>query len=117
AKAQYNLMIAGAREEDILQADEILNQAEINFRSAERDKIRFENLYESKSITRKQLDDAISRFEIASAQLNSAKENMNKLKNLVRPEELKQAEANVNRLNSGVELIRKSLYDCFVTSP
>lgn len=117
AKAQYNLLFAGARKEEIAQAEELVNQAVINFQSAERDKIRFENLYESRSITKKQLDDATSRFDIAKAQLNSAKESLNKLQNLARPEELKQAEANIQRMSSNVELIQKSLNDCFVTSP
>ncbi|MFO7526430.1 MAG: efflux RND transporter periplasmic adaptor subunit, partial [Ignavibacteriaceae bacterium] len=107
----------GARQEDISQAEETLKQAEINYQSAEKDKERFENLYKSKSITKKQYDDVISKYAITSAQYNAAKENFNKIKNLARPEELKQAEANVNRVKASVELIKKNLNDCFVTSP
>lgn len=117
AEAQYNLLRIGARKEDINQAEETLKQAQINHLSAEKDKERFENLYKSKSITKKQYDDILSRYEITSAQFNSAKENFNKMKNLVRPEELKQAEANVNRQKAIIELIKKSLNDCFVISP
>lgn len=117
AEFQYQLLWKGARKEDINQAEESLRQVEVNYQSAERDKERFENLYKSKSITKKQYDDIISRYEITLAQFNSAKENLNKLKNLARPEELKQAEANVNRFRANVDLIRKSLNDCYVISP
>lgn len=117
AEAQYQLLRTGARKEDINQAEENLRQAEINFHSAEKDKERFENLFKSKSITKKQYDDVVTRYEITQAQFNAAKENYNKIKNLARPEELKQAEANVNRFKANVELIRKSLNDCYVISP
>ena len=54
---------------------------------------------------------------ITQAKLKSAKENFEKVKNLARPEELKQAEANLNRSIANVNLIKKNLNDCYVTSP
>lgn len=117
AEAQYQLLRVGARREDIRQVEEQLKQAEINFQSAEKDKERFENLYKSKSITKKQFDDMVARHDITAAQLNAVKQNFSKINNLARPEELKQAEANVNRLKATVEMVKKSLSDCYVTSP
>lgn len=117
AEAQHQLLKNGARREDIQQTEELLNQAELNYKSAEKDKERFENLYQSKSITRKQYDDAITKYDITLAQYNSAKQNYKKITNLARPEELKQAEANVNRLKATLEMTKKSLNDCFITSP
>jgi HlyD family secretion protein len=117
ARAQYNLLKKGARDEDISQAEDNLKQTQITFNLAKNDKERMENLYESKTITKKQYDDAIANYEIALARLNSAKENLEKVKNLARPEELKQAEANLNRANASVNLLQKSLNDCYVISP
>jgi len=117
ASAQYNLVKQGAREEDINQAEDNLKQAQITFNLAETDKKRMENLYTSKSITTKQYDDVLANYEIALARLNSAKENFQKIKNLSRPEELQQAEANLNRAIANLNLIQKSLNDCYVTSP
>jgi len=117
AQAQYNLLKKGARDEDINQAEENLNQAQISFELAEKDKQRMENLYESKSITKKQFDDAIANYDISLAKLNSAKENFQKVKNLSRPEELMQAKANLDKALANVNLIKKNLSDCFVTSP
>ena len=117
AQAQFNLVKKGAREEDIKQAEENLKQTQISFDLAEQDKQRMENLYKSKSITKKQFDDAIANYEIAQAKLISAKENLQKVKNLSRPEEIKQSEANLNRAIANVNLLQKSLNDCYVTSP
>jgi HlyD family secretion protein len=115
--AQFKLLKNGARKEDIKQVEESLKQAEVNYQTAEQDAKRYENLFQSKSITKKQYDDAVAKLEITRAQLDAAKANYNKSKNLARPEELKQAEANVNRLKANVDIAKKSLNDCYVISP
>jgi len=117
AEAQLELVKVGARKEDIQQAEQTLKQAEVNLQSAENDKMRYENLYQTKSISRKQYEDALTRYEIALAQFNSAKENLRKIKNISRPEELKQVKANYERIKANVDLIKKNLSDCYVTSP
>ncbi len=117
AEAQYNLLKKGARKEDLKQSEEALMQAKINLELAEKDKDRMTNLYESKSITQKQYDDAIARYRIALANFNSANQHYIKMQNFARPEELKQAEANLNRARASLELIKKNLRDCYVTSP
>lgn len=117
AEAQYELVRNGARKEDIQQAEQLLKQSEINLQTAQNDKIRFENLYQTKSISKKQYEDAVAKYELALAQFNSAKENYSKIQNISRPEELKQVMANVERLKANVELIKKNLNDCFVTAP
>jgi len=117
AEAQFSLLKKGARDEDVKQAEENLRQAETTFNLAEKDKLRMENLYQSKSITKKQYEDALANFDVSMAKLSAAKENFHKVKNLSRPEELKQAEANLNRQIALTDLARKSLNDCYVTSP
>lgn len=117
ALAQYNLLKNGARSEDIKQSEEMLKQAEVNFNLAEKDKARMENLFESKSVTKKQYEDASAKYEITQAQLNSAKENFRKIKNFTRPEELKQAEANVQRTEAAANLYKKNINDSYVISP
>ncbi len=117
ASAQYNLLKNGARSEDIKQSEEMLKQAEVNFNLAEKDKARMENLYGSKSITKKQYEDAIAKYVITQAQLNSARENFRKIKNFARPEELKQAAANVQRTEAAANLYKKNINDSYVVSP
>jgi HlyD family secretion protein len=117
AEAQLNLLRAGARSEDINQAENSLKQAEINLELASNDKDRMTDLYKSQAIAKKQYEDVTAKYEVSLSQLNTAKENFKKLKNLARPEEIKQAEANLERQIAGVNLLKKNIRDCFVQSP
>ncbi|NWF88626.1 MAG: efflux RND transporter periplasmic adaptor subunit [Ignavibacteriaceae bacterium] len=117
AEAQYELLKNGARKEDITQAEELLKQAETSFRQAEIDKNRMHELYNSKSISKKQFEDSNTKYEVGLAQFNAAKENLSKMKNFARPEELKQAEARLKQSLANEELIRKNISDSYITSP
>ena len=55
AESQYQLAVKGSRVEDIM-------QSEANYRNAESDLKRIEELWQTKSVTEKQLDDARTRF-------------------------------------------------------
>lgn len=50
-------------------------------------------------------------------QYNSAKQNLNKIKNITRPEEIESAKANLKRNMVSVDLIRKNIEDCTIRSP
>jgi HlyD family secretion protein len=117
ARAQFNLLKAGARVEDIKQGEEAVTQAQINFETAKKDVERMEALYNSKSITEKQYEDVVSKFNISQAQLNSATENLKKLKDYARPEDIKQADANLNRQIAAADLFKKQIRDSYVQSP
>jgi len=117
AEAQLRLLQAGARSEDINLAEEQVQFAGINLEQATADKDRLEKLYESSTITKKQFEDAETKYEQAMNQYNSAKENLNKIKNITRPEEIESARANVKRNMVSVDLIRKNIEDCTIISP
>ncbi len=117
AQAQLDLLRKGARKEDISQAEEAVKQAQVNYDLTKKDKERMENLYQSNSISQNQYDNANAKFELAQAQLKSAKDNFTKLKNFARPEEIQQAEANLNRQKAAAKLLKKSINDSYVQSP
>ena len=117
AKAQYDLLINGARKEDIKSSGELLNQAKANFELAEKDYNRMKNLYDLQAITKKQYDEAETRFTVTKSQLTAAEQSFNKIKNLARTEEKEQAKANLDKSSAAVLLIKKSIKDCYVTSP
>ena len=117
ADAQLKLLKEGARSEDIQQAQDVLKQAEINMDLAGQDFNRMKQLHASKTITKKQFDDVQARYELTQAQYNSAQENLKKMKNFVRPEEIKQAQANLNRQKAAVDLLKKNISDSYVVSP
>src|SRR4030066_427417 len=91
--AQLDLMLKGARAEDIKQAEEMMKQTEINFNLAKSDFERYAKLWDSKSITRKQYEDISARYQVAIAQFSSAKENYMKVRKIFRVEEIDQAKA------------------------
>lgn len=117
AKAQLDLLIKGARKEDIAQAREIYNQASANLTLAETDKKRMEALYEGRSISKKQLDDVMLRYDVSASQFNAAKQNLSKIENIARPEEIAQAKGNLEKAEAGIELLKKNIRDCYVVSP
>ena len=117
ARAQLNLLQNGARKEDISQAEESVKQAQVKFDLAMKDKERMDNLFEAKSISQNQHDNAVAKFELTKAQLQSAKENLTKFKNFARPEEIRQAEANLNKQIAAADLLKRSIRDSYVQSP
>ncbi len=117
AQAQLELMLKGARSEDIKQAEEMMKQSEINFNSAKADFERYKQLWETKSISKKQFEDMTARYEVAMAQYNSAKENYQKVKKIFRPEEIEQAKGNVKKAKASVDLLKKNIRDSYVVSP
>lgn len=117
AKAKYDLLKNGARVEDIRLSQEAVKQAKANYESAQKDYERFKELFYRESITRKQLQDAETRFKVAEAQYKSAKESTRKIRNLARPEELNQAQAALNAAKANVRLLQKRVNDCYILSP
>jgi len=117
SSAQLSLIIKGARSEDIKQAEEMMNQTEINYKLAKNDFERYKGLWESKAITQKQYEDISGRFQIALAQYTSAKENYLKVKKIFRPEEIEQAKANLKKAQASVNLLKKNIRDSYIISP
>ncbi len=117
AEAQFGLLKKGARIEDKKQAEMMLLQADASLKQAKNDFDRMQNLYTSKSVTKKQFEDAQTRLDITQAQYNASKENYDKVKNFARPEELRQAEAKLNQMVATEDLIKKSFRDSYITSP
>lgn len=117
AEAQLALLRKGARPEEIEQAEQQLRQAEVNLRQSRIDAERYRNLFDKGSVTRRQLEEAENRLAVSEAQYRQAQELLRKLRTLARPEEIKAAEARVVQAEAAVELLRKNIEDCRVTSP
>jgi len=117
ANAQLNLLLSGARKEDIEMAEQSLKQAKINLDLAKQDKDRFTSLYDTRTITKKQYEDAAARYDLTLTQYNAAKENLNKIKSIIRPEEIESAKANIKSLIASVDLFKKNIEDAKVYAP
>jgi HlyD family secretion protein len=117
ANAQLKLLRSGARKEDIRQSEELVKQGKINLDLAKLDRDRAEELYRQDAGTEKLYDDSKARYELALAQYNSARENLQKVKSIIRPEEIESAQANLKKAISAVDMLKKNIEDCRIYSP
>lgn len=117
ANSQLRLLQSGARKEDIRQSEDLLKQAKVNLDQALTDKDRMQALYESNTITKKQYEEALNRYELTLAQYNSAKENLSKVKSIIRPEEIEGARANLKKALATVDQLKQNISDCSIHSP
>ncbi|MCX6121685.1 MAG: efflux RND transporter periplasmic adaptor subunit [Ignavibacteriales bacterium] len=102
AEAQFRLAIKGAREEDVI-------QSEANYKNAETDLKRMEELYRAKSVSEKQLDDARTRFTVSQ-------QMWEKMKNGSRQEEIDAARARRDQTKAQMASLQKKVNDCVVTA-
>ncbi len=117
AEAQLQMLKIGSRKEDIQQAESMFDQAELSLMQAKKDKERMEKLLETNSINKKQFEDVDTRYKIINSQYLAAKENLKKIKNIARPEEIKKADAALDQAIANEKIIFKNINDCLVKSP
>jgi len=117
AEAKLRLALTGARKEDKSFAKEKYNQAKINFDLVKAKFERMKNLFDEQAITKNQFDEISAKFEIAKSQLNSAKQNLEKIQNISRPEEISQIRANYQNAKANLGLIKKQISDSYIVSP
>ena len=131
AEAQLRLVQAGARVEDIRQAQSQVEAARaevaaarVELASASQDLERFETLLKQNSGSQKQRDDAATRRDLArdrvtqaESRVKAAEEVLAKLRAGSRPEEIDAARARVGTVTAQIAALEKGLHDATLTSP
>jgi len=131
ALAQLRLLQAGARVEDIRQAQALAESASAEVRAAEAELVsanadlqRFEALLQSNAGSRKQRDDAATRRDVAAARLQAARERarasteaLARLRAGSRAEEIAAAKARVQTVEAQIATLEKSIKDAELRSP
>jgi HlyD family secretion protein len=131
AEAQLKLLRAGARPEEIRQAEAQLATAEADARAAaaelaaaQIDAERFESLLASNSGSRKQRDDAVARRDVARERaraaddrVRAAREQLARLRAGARAEELEAARARVAAAGAQAAVFEKAIADATVVAP
>ncbi len=131
ADAQLRLLQAGARVEDIRQAEAQVAVAEAEaaageaeLAAAQTDATRFETLLASNSGSRKQRDDAVARRDVARERAAAARERVRaareallRLRAGARREEIDAARARVASASAQVATWEKAIADATVTAP
>ncbi len=131
ADAQLQLLLAGARSEDIRQAQAQVAGAEADagaarddLGAAETDLTRFDTLLRANSGTGKQRDDAASRRDVAQARLRAAEERVRaareglaRLQAGARPQEIQAARARLAAGEAQIATLQQNLADAVLKSP
>ncbi len=117
ARSQLNLLLKGARIEDIRQTEEAAKQAEAGLFLAGEDLKRIRTLFEKESATAKMKEDAEARYQVALAQREAARQALLKVRKLFRPEEVGAAQARLAQAEAGRDLLQKTIADATIISP
>ena len=131
AAAQLRLLTAGARPEDVRQAEAAVSASETDVRAADAelsaaraDVERFEMLLASNSGSRNQRDDAVTRRDVASARaqgardrVRAARETVERLRAGSRREEVDAAQARVAAAAAQIATSEKAIADAVVSAP
>lgn len=131
ADANLRLVLAGARVEDIRQAESQVAAAradvaaaEAELASAEQDLQRFETLLTTNAGSRKQRDDAATRRDVAAERVKAARSRVNAAEDVLarlragaRREEVAAARARLETADAQIAMLEKTLADTTFRSP
>lgn len=117
SRAQLDLLLAGARSEDLRQAQAQAEQARQALELARKSYERVERLSETGSATPSELDRAQTEFEQARSRVAAAEAQVEKLQSMARPEEVRVARAHAAQAQTGVDQVRRRLAESVVKAP
>lgn len=117
AQAQLELTQAGSRAEDIARGRQQVAEAETAVRATAADLKRVKELFRQTIETQKQMDDAQAAADRAVALKAQADENLSRLLNGSRKEEIRVAQTAVDLARARLAQAEKALADCQVFAP
>lgn len=97
AQAQYDLMLAGYRDEEIAQAAAAVRQAQAAYDYAQNFYNRQQGLWKSRTISANDLENARSSRDQAQATLKSAQDKLSQYRTGNREQDIAQAKASLDR--------------------
>ncbi len=103
AQAKLDELLAGSRQQEILQGDAGVNDAKSANDMAKADWDRAQTLFKNEDISRAQYDQAKSRLDSTAAQLNQAQQRLGLLREGPRKEEIAGARAAVAHAQAAVQ--------------
>ncbi|MEB6631608.1 secretion protein HlyD [Kluyvera cryocrescens] len=117
AQAQYDLMMAGYRAEEIAQAAAAVKQAQAAYDYAQSFLQRQQGLWNSRLLSANDLANARSSRDQALASLKSAQDKLSQYRAGNRPQEIAQAKANLEQAQAQLAQSTLDLQDTVLTAP
>lgn len=117
ARAQRDLLMAGARAEERQQAANAVAQAKAALDQAQSETARMRSLYAMGAIARQQLDATETQLNMARTAYDSARQQQNLVNEGPRVEQLRAAEAQAAGAEAGLAAARIRIRDLVLTAP
>lgn len=117
AQAQYDLMQAGYREEEVAQAAAAVKQAQAAYVYAQKFYQRQQGLWGSRTISANDLENARSSRDQAQATLKSAQDKLSQYRTGNRPQDIAQAKASLEQAQAQLAQAELDLRDTTLTAP
>jgi multidrug efflux pump subunit AcrA (membrane-fusion protein) len=116
-QASSDKIKAGARPQEIKQAESALLQAKMNRDSVEENYLRMEKLFSEKAISEQQYEQAKNQYEIADVQYQSAQESYELIIEGAAEEDIKSIEAQVRQTKAALDMAKYQLKNTQITAP
>ena len=117
AQAQYDLMLAGYRDEEIAQAAAAVKQAKAAYDYAQNFYNRQQGLWKSRTISANDLENARSSRDQAQATLKSAQDKLSQYTTGNRPQDIAQAKASLEQAQAQLAQAELDLHDTTLIAP
>lgn len=117
AQAQYDLMQAGYRDEEIAQTEAAVRQAKAAYDYAQNFYSRQQGLWKSRTISANDLENARSSRDQARATLKSAEDKLSQYRTGNRPQDIAQAKASLDQAQAQLAQAELDLHDTTLVAP
>jgi len=117
AQAQYDLMQAGYRDEEIAQTAAAVRQAKAAYDYAQNFYARQQGLWRSRTISANDLENARSSRDQAQATLKSAEDKLSQYRTGNRPQDIAQAKASLEQAQAQRAQAELDLHDTTLVAP
>jgi multidrug efflux pump subunit AcrA (membrane-fusion protein) len=117
AEANWDKARTGVRPQELVIAQQAVQQAKVTLSASTTDLMRTENLYKAGVATKQELDGANVRVKVALAQYQTTLENLKLAEEGARKEDKLAAEAGYDQAKATVELVKDQLDKTKIKSP
>lgn len=117
ANANLNKTQSSGVEQPVVQAEQTLETAQINYNDALTNYNRTQKLYSSGASPKQDLDNAKTKLDTASANVSAAQQNLNLVQDKVGPESVQAAQAQVAQAQAGVNSVQVQINDNTIKAP
>lgn len=117
ANANLDKTKSSGVDQQVLQAQQSLETAQINYNDAKTTYDRTQSLYSAGAVAKQDLDNASTKLNTTSAALSAAQQNLNLIQQKVGPESVEVAQAQVNQAEAGTKSIQSQIDDTIIKSP